>query len=75
MAHGKAATMDSCVEIKILLIKNEQKKKKSRKDKPERKRRKGTYCYLSEVEIGERTKEQKQILKIKVFYTFKNMEK
>lgn len=32
MAHGKTATMDSCVEIKILLIKEG---KKSRKDKPE----------------------------------------
>lgn len=40
MAHGKAATMDSCVEIKILLIKNEQKKKKvektNQKEKGER---------------------------------------
>ena len=36
VAHGKTATMDSCVEIKILLIKNEGKK--GRKDKPERNR-------------------------------------
>lgn len=38
VAHGKAAMMDSCAEIKILLIKNEQKKAEKIK--------KGTYFLL-----------------------------
>lgn len=55
VADGKAASMDCCAEIKILLIKNEQKK--SRKDK--QKKELISYCYLAEAEMGERTKEQK----------------
>ena len=73
VASGKAATMDSCAEIKILLIKNERKKKQKRQTEKEKRNFISYYCYLKEAEIRERTKEQN--LKIKVFYTFKSMEK
>lgn len=43
VASGKAAEMDSCSEIKILLIKNEQQQQK-KVEKTNRKKRKGT-CF------------------------------
>lgn len=46
VADGKAATMDSGIEIKILLIKNEQKKKKKVEKRTRERKRKGTYFLL-----------------------------
>lgn len=67
LAHRKAATMDSCIEKKILLTKNEQTKKL----KDRREKEKGNLFLIT---IWQKLKLENQgaktHFKIKVFYTF-----
>lgn len=67
MAYGKTATMDFCVEIKILLIKNEGEPVEKTN---QREKEKGN------IAIQQKLKSENQgIKKKKIFCTLKNMEK
>ena len=70
MAHGKTATMDFCVEIKILLVKNEVEtvEKTNQREKEKREL----------IAIQQKLKSENQGIKkkkFKVFCTLKNTEK
>ena len=70
MAHGKTATMDFCVEIKILLVKNEGEtvEKTNQREKEKREL----------IAIQQKLNSENQGIKkkkIKVFCTLKNTEK
>lgn len=63
--------MDSCVEIKILLIKNEGKK--SRKDKPEINRERELIAIRQKLKSEREPRNKKK--NFEVFCTLNNMEK